>query len=238
MGLLTFFGKPKGRSHALVIGDLRLLDIQDISSHQEDPVSTPSTPPPGLSKKRSPSLNLSAILLRSGSFTRKGGNSPNNSSINSPTAAGLQRRMSNSLPEWLNLKTSGLSSEAAATATASATSSGQDSTSRIQSTMNKTFRDQFNFNHVSFHTAENALTKEKTLAKIKSLFKSTQASIVLLYYVGDADECGNWKIGSNNSTVGMGNLIAFRELSMLWQKNRKHSQHLILILDSPNAGCW
>mmetsp|Transcript_15155 Transcript_15155/g.32889 ORF Transcript_15155/g.32889 Transcript_15155/m.32889 type:complete len:789 (-) Transcript_15155:2051-4417(-) len=90
------------------------------------------------------------------------------------------------------------------------------------------------FQHTSFIcTADESAGKEKVLSRLKSFFKGTTASIVLVYYCGLADERGNWALGPDQTSI-----ISFRELSMLWQKHRKHSQHLVLLLDAPYSGCW
>ena len=73
------------------------------------------------------------------------------------------------------------------------------------------------------------------MRRLKTVFKAASASIVLVYYVGDADERGNWRIGPPGAAASV---LGFRELSMLWQKSRKHSQHLVLVLDCPNSCYW
>eukprot|EP00198_Chlamydomonas_reinhardtii_P011657 XP_001700994.1 predicted protein [Chlamydomonas reinhardtii] len=45
---------------------------------------------------------------------------------------------------------------------------------------------------------------------------------------------GGGAVGSSVSSC----VVSFREVSMLWQRHRKHSQRLVLLLDCANSGYW
>lgn len=41
-----------------------------------------------------------------------------------------------------------------------------------------------------------------------------------------------------DGSASSGVVVSFREVSMLWQHHRRHSQRLVLLLDCANSGCW
>ncbi|EFJ44738.1 hypothetical protein VOLCADRAFT_118680 [Volvox carteri f. nagariensis] len=112
------------------------------------------------------------------------------------------------------------------------------------------------------------ITRDRVLAKLTKLFKHSNAPVVLVSYCGPSDERGNWRLatgqipgasaGSISGTSGGGGgggapaggggggvsgasgtcVLSFRELSTLWQRYRKHSQRLVLLLDCANSGYW
>ncbi|GFR47245.1 hypothetical protein Agub_g8930 [Astrephomene gubernaculifera] len=120
---------------------------------------------------------------------------------------------------------------------------------------------------VSFVTAaeDGLIFREKVLSKLTKLFKQSTAPVVIVSYCGPSDERGNWRLASQSaSSSGLGrdstqagntgaaaagvsgsgschapgSVVSFREVSMLWQRYRKHSQRLVLLLDCPNSGYW